>query len=410
MTAIPGIGVASAQQDGVDNSPSYLNDPIAVTTMFRNSSVAKPIIKRVHQFALDAKGNLQGRVTDLQQTTAVQVYLLKNQSIVASAQIDAEGDFTLGKIQPGTYSLVVAGRQRIAARGISVVAPSSGRETSSKIQISTVATRYEGLKNLLQQSLDQSITQVISGNPEDRSFATNLNDEHESKQVRIINGSLRGQISSLIAADHAESVQIYLIQNGQPMYQVQTNALGAFLVPDVEPGPYDFVAVGKTGFAALRFEAIGSSATQLISFSDRIDSLLEVSLAESQVAKSVVEPLVGDLQDTVTNEVVMEPAYANPNRGPIEYASESIACGCSSGATGGYYGNYSNFVSSGMVAGRYGGFGGGFHGGLGGSGRFGGFLRSGGGFGRLLSLGALSGTIIAIADDNDPAPASPVTN
>ena len=88
---------------------------------------------------------------------------------------------------------------------------------------------------------------------------------------------------------------------------------------------------------------------------------------------------------------------------PIEYASESLGCGCAAGGSCGSCGSYSG-AGAGLL-GRGGSFGGG--GGFGGAG-FGG----GGSFGRLIGLGGLAVGVVAIADDNDSTPlqASPSTN
>jgi hypothetical protein len=93
---------------------------------------------------------------------------------------------------------------------------------------------------------------------------------------------------------------------------------------------------------------------------------------------------------------------------PIEYASESVGCGCAVGGSCGSCGSFSGAGVAGMgaVGGGYGGIGGGF-----GGGGFvgGGRLLGGGGFGRLISLGGLAGGIVALADDEGTVviPASP---
>ena len=406
-------GQASAQQ----NSMAYQVGVIPSINVV--ASPVKPIVKPVHQIPIDESGILRGQVTNHNHddVEGLRVFALQSQSIVQSATTDENGEFILSHIRPGNYSLLVAGKHRLAAKGISVVEQANhSLRPDSKVKMSLVDTGYEGIQELIETTLNEKLASAVTENPAG-SISTHLGDEPESNRIRIINGSLRGQISSLTAAEDAEAVQVFLIQNEQPVYQVQTNALGAFLVPDIEPGVYDFVAVGKTGFAALRFEALGISATQLISFSENINSLLEVSLAEfsKSSATAKLEPVSEPSQDAISysveRNVMMEPAYINPTTGPIQYASESIACGCSSGATGALYGNYSNFASPGMMGGRFGGrFGTRFHGGLGGAGRFGGLLQSGAGFGRLITLGALGGSVIAIANDNDPEPASPITN
>lgn len=378
---------------------SYEAQPRMITPVQSEASQATPIIKSVHQYSLDQQGFLTGRVAAGNTSPAnLKVVVVANQSIIGQATTDRTGSFALQGIAPGRYSLFVSGKNRFAAQGISIVRASETNANRS-LDLTTVSTGYSGIQQLMSNALLPNVQQ--SNQIPTTQVSTVISDVEVAKQVRIINGRIRGQISSLISASNASGVQVHLIQNNQPIAQVETNELGSFLIPDVQPGIYDFVAVGQKGFAALQIEAIGSrSPMTKISYQADVSSVIEVPLAEDVVQADI--PVAADAQFVPGNEVYMEPAIANQSMGAVEYAGESIGCGCAGGGSAGTYGNFTNFGNGGMVGGRLGGrFGSGFRGGLGG-----GRLAGTSGLGRLLTLGAVAGSIVAIADD-DPGAASP---
>jgi hypothetical protein len=84
-------------------------------------------------------------------------------------------------------------------------------------------------------------------------------------------------------------------------------------------------------------------------------------------------------------------SYVDPGYAPIEYAGESIGCGCASGGCCGAVSDYSGYSScGGSCGGGYGAGGGGSAAGVGGR-----------GLGRLLAIAGLTVGIIALADNGD---------
>jgi hypothetical protein len=209
------------------------------------------------------------------------------------------------------------------------------------------------------------------------------------------------------------------------------------MVTDLEPGVYDFVAAGPSGFAAVSFQAIdeevGEIGDSVLTDSD------EIPVAIPATAQDVIEadiPFDGGYADggivdsgysdsldvcltcqQDTGFVSDQIEYAGTDyyegdmvydSSPIEYASESVGCGAAAGGACGSCGDFSGVSSCDSCGGGCCGGGGGIFGGRGLLG-FGG----GGGLGRLLSLGGLAGGIVALASDNDDViviqPASPST-
>lgn len=360
-------------------------------------SPTTPIIKTKHQYGLSADGSFEGRVTSSRGlANGMSIFLVANNKLVGNSTTDRFGDFVLENIPPGIYSLYAVGNGEIAAQGISIVPDQS--VATEPLEMTTATTEYEGLRQLIEKTMLPEIVDATKRTTSQVSVVTT--DSETIHRVRVINGGLRGQVSSLVRESNAAGVQIHLIENGQSISQVETNALGSFLIPDIEPGNYQFVAVGQQGFAALQIEAIGAtSPIHKIAYQQHAASLLEVSLAENGTA--VQETLSDEIDYVPTNEALMEPSLTADNA-PIQYATESIGCGSAGGGTAGSFGNYTSFANSGGVGGRFGGRFGGFSGGLGGS-----RIASGSLFGRLVTLGALGGSITAIANDNNPNAASP---
>ena len=355
-----------------------------------------PIVKTSHQFSLNSNGILEGRITTgYGSPSGLSVYLVADKKIIGEGTTSSTGVFSIAGIDPGNYSLFVAGNQKFAAQGISVTRQSG---INNPLELTTVTTQYQGLKELIGNTVIPTIVQASRRSTSNISVITTESETID--KVRIVNGSIRGQISSLISEKNASGVQVHLIQNGQSISQVETNSLGSFTIPDVEPGVYDFVAVGKLGFAAIQIQAIGNrSPMRKISYRAEGAIALQVSLAEDVV--SVQENGSDSVQYFPGNDVLMEPAV-NSRNASMQYAGESIAFGIADGGTAGSIGNFTNFSRGGGVAGRFGGrFGSRFRGGL-----RGGRLASGSTLGRLLTLGAIGGGVVAIADEN-PAPASP---
>ena len=374
------------------------------------------------RFFTDHQGTLHGQVCSPgQDQVGLHVLLMSKQQRVSQVQTAANGTFQFQDVAPGEYSLVIAGPGQFAGLGVVIKHPDPnlpdeveadvGADTGGyvPIKLSTISTNYRGVQMLTKHALP-NLAETLAANQ-----SISNSDSRQTRglpaalhrQIRTAQGGLHGRIRSLLA-NEAGTVQVFLIQQDRPMFQVQSNTRGEFVIPDVTPGTYDLVAVGRRGFAALRIDVVENpQPMKKISFSGAIATELNLSLAKPIGENEFVPEPVAETDATVRSEIVMEPAYANLATGPMEYASESMAYGCAAGGTGGAYQNFSNVAAPQVIGDRIGGsFVQSFNAGP----SFGGLSRpmpSGGGLGRLLRLGTLAGAIVAIADD-DPRPASPV--
>lgn len=398
-----GLGVAIVASSLASQANAQVNfqltdqEPTLATIRSAISPISAQAKETVHRYALDQAGNLTGQVTVTgDKPNDLGVYAMQNNVVVHQAKTNSMGEFTIATIKPGRYSLVIAGRNQLAAQGI-MIEQNATQAARDFIQISTIPTAYKGVQDLVATALPQQISTNL-GQAEGgmQQVSATLSDAPIAQQVQIINGNIKGQIVSLINEKNIAGTTVHLLQNSKPVAQVEVNDEGMFTIPDAEAGIYDLVATADAGMAAMRIEAISNdNPMKMVSFTQPIATQLSVPLAEDcpcNQAQSVVQ------SDPIpSNEpIAMEAA----SQSPVEYASESIGCGGSCGGCCGATGNFAG--STGRVLGVRGGGAGGF---LGGGGGFAGSS----GLGRLLTLASLGGAITALAD-NDDEPASNANN
>jgi hypothetical protein len=398
-----GMGIAIAASALVSHSQAqilYTIDDAAATTNSVTSKLSDtPIIQSIHRYALDDAGNLNGQITIAgTRPTGLRVFMMQDKKIVSQTTTSETGEFSVADLQPGNYSIFVAGQNQFAAQGIAIEANSSDADNDF-VTMTTIETKYSGIQELMAKTLPTDIADSVNSGSVMRSVSDS--EVAIAKKVRIINGKLRGQITSLISESNVEGVQVHLLQDNKPVAQVETDSMGKFSIPDFEAGTYDFVAAGPSGFAAIRVEAIGSrSPMTMVSYNQAVPSLLSVPLAEDCPCNQPA-PAEQPIEYQVNNQVAMEPA----SQSSIEYVGESVGCGCAGGGSAGNYGNFSN--STGSVLGNSRGFlsGGSSYGGggFGAAGGLGGGAAGASGLARLIGLGAFATSVAAIADDDSPA-------
>ena len=360
------------------------------------SPIAESSTQTIHRYALDQSGNLAGQVTVAGDSpNNLGVYAMQNNSVIHQATTNSRGEFTIATMKPGRYSLIVAGRNQLAAQGI-MIEQDATESTNDFIQLSTIQTTYKGIQDLAVTALPKEISTNLGPAVDGiQQVSVTFSDVPIAQQVRIINGNIKGQIVSLINDNNIAGTTVHLLQNSKPVAQVEIDAEGMFSIPDTDAGVYDLVATADAGMAAMRIEAIGNSnPIKKVSFGRQIPTQLSVPLAEDCPCN---QPVQADQPIATSEPIAMEAA----SHSPVEYASESIGCGGSCGGCCGASGNFAG--STGRVLAPRGG-GGGFLGG--GSG---GLAGGSAGISRLLTLAALGGSITALADDDDE-PASNASN
>jgi len=353
--------------------------------------------------ALNHFGRVVGQVASIDESSrtatglsGLDIFFVRNGEIIQQSQTDAEGDFSVAGLTEGPYSFYAAGKNGLAAYGVYVTSQPQAN-SQNLLEAVTASSSNTAIQQLIGRNAPPRVAESLKSAIQSVTRGTEV---QTNKQIRLINGRLYGQISTLFSSEQPiAGVQIQLIQNSETVAQVETDANGGFSVPDVEPGVYDYVIGGSNGFAAGRFEAVGNPGPmQQVSFRTPITQLDACLTCPYQAVDQPVDY-------AASQDAYLEPSYADTYSAPIEYAGESVSYGGASGGTCGACNSVGSFDAGGVVRGRFG-----LQGGCNTCGpRLGGRI-GGGGLGRLLSIGGLAGAIVAIADDDDPDEVSGIGN
>lgn len=430
---IVATAAASAHQFLTDNAPIAE----ATTAMVSNASLIS--VQRSHTISLNESGSIEGRVATIDAGSKanglsdLKVFLVSNGEIQAETVTDADGLFSLANIGEGVYSFVATGESGFAAYGVRVVA-NNGSDTVNLMEAAAVSPQAAVVKQILQKQLPSNIADEIMENAVVSDEASRVVG---SNKVSVKDGVLVGHVVPMLGEIAlVDGTSVFLIQGNEQVAEVTADATGSFAVEDVEPGVYDFVAAGPTGFAAVSFEAVEEAApsvddvASVVTDSEEIPVSLEPAIEPvafqdipadipydgGAVSDSLDVCLtcqqdsgfVGDQVAYAGDEVIYDDAYAST---PIEYAGESVGCGAASGGSCGSASNFSGYSTCGSCSnsccGARGGAAGGARGGLFGGGRlFGGAGAGGSRFGRLALLAGVA-TAIAVGTSSDDGTVSP---
>ena len=415
LAVLPLVATAAA------SAHQWMNDsnPIAVDS--KNSvsvDVSQLGADRIHTVALNRAGAIEGRIASIDRNTKqtsglgeLKIFFVRDGKIAQETMTAADGTFAVQGVAEGAYSFVATGKNGFAAYGVRVVAQSDSNK-ANVMEAAAVSPRLAVVKKILEQQLPLEVSAEILADSGDASVEQVVG----ANRVRLNDGKLSGHVVPLVGELAAvEGTFVHILKNDDQVAEVQADDHGNFMVEDLEPGVYDFVAAGSSGFAAVSFEAVkqdeeAKSVAEMVVQSDSE----EVPVSIQDMIPTDIPYNGGGYSDSLDVQLTgcqdcgfinNQMDYGTSNIGyadsaPIEYASESIGCGSAAGGSCGSCGNFSGYSSCGSCGGGGGGGGGFLRGGR----LFGG---SGGGRGRLLLLGGIAGGIVAIA--SDPAPVSPAS-
>lgn len=425
---IVATAAASAHQFLTDNAPIAE----ATTSMVSNSGLIS--VQRSHTISLNESGSIEGRVATIDTGSKanglsdLKVFLVSNGEIQAETVTDVDGLFSLSNIGEGVYSFVATGKSGFAAYGVRVVA-NNGSDTVNQMEAAAVSPQAAVVKQILQKQLPSDIAQEIMDNAVVSDEASRVVG---SNKVSVKDGLLVGHVVPMLGEIAlVDGTSIFLIQDNEQVAEVTADDTGSFAIEDVEPGVYDFVAAGPTGFAAVSFEAVegapvADGVASVVTDSEEIPVSLEPAIApvayqdipadipfdggmgyDSGISNSLdvcmtCQQDAGFVGEQVayagdTGYVEEAPMYDAYESSPIEYAGESCGCGAAAGGSCGSASNFSGYSTCGSCNTSC----------CGGGGRLfgGGGLFGGAGGSRLARIGLLAGVATAIAvgsDDDDP--------
>ena len=416
--------------------PSPISYAVEAPTV--NSGIG---LARLHTVALNRNGAVEGRIASIEGAnkgiSSLKVFFVQNGEVISETSTQEDGSFIAYKVPEGAYSFVATGENGFAAYGVRVVSDPTGK-LDNLMEAAAVSPNFASVKQIIKDKLPAEVTEQI--------LSTVVSNEDRvvgSNRVRLNEGQLRGSVVALLGdRDSVEGTYVHIIQDNSKIAEVQADSSGSFMVLDLEPGVYDFVAAGPSGFAAVSFEAVQDELS-VIDAEGSVADLIDTDELPVSIEPGTIEPgfVVADpitYQDAVLADIPYDAGFSNsldvcltcqqdaPFVGeqvfsgeiisdpifesapifdePIQYAGESVGCGCASGGCCGAESNFSNFSSCNTcnpapvssccnTGGR----------GLGGR-LFGG---GGGNFGRLALLGAIGGIIAVAVDDDDAEGVTP---
>ena len=403
LFALPMIATAaaSAQHFAADSAP-LLGDAVATANVSGFTS------DRVHTISLNRAGEVEGRIASFGDDNAqvegladLKIFFVRDGEIADETKTTKDGTFAVDGLSEGIYSFVATGETGFAAYGVRVI----GFEDASKVNVmeaAAVSPNFSVVKSILKKNLPTGVANEIIAVSRDNKVVDRVVG---ANRVRLNDGQLVGHVMPMLGdVSIVEGTQIHIIQDDQQVAQVEVGKQGSFMVPDLEPGVYDFVAAGPSGFAAVSFQAVdaevGAISESVLADSDEIpvaipaaaqgsgtsfgpstgaipadipfdsgvsgggfvdggfvdggcpggcSDSLDVCLTCQQDAGFVGEQIEYAGCDTCGGgEVIYDSS-------PIEYASESLGCGCAAGGSGGSFVTGSSGVAGGAGGGLLGG-------------------------------------------------------
>ena len=393
VLALPLLATAavSAHQFLLDNTPIKTSGPAVVsravsglTGSFRN-----------HTLAVDEQGTVKGRVNVVNRDfsvsglSALRVCLVRDGKIAHVVDTNSLGQFEFSGVEEGVYSFVATGKDGFAACGVKV-AQGVGANT---MEVAVVNPDFKQVREIFDATPATDVSLASAGTEQPTRIDGN-------NRVATSNGNLVGKLFDFVSGAVPAETKTYLLKNNQRIAEATVDAFGQFNFAGVEPGVYEFVAAGPTGYAAVSFEAVAQEAVAQEAVPQVAEGVVEGSVVEEGLAAPaqqldvpmtaagdhvVVGEQLNSACDACTSGAPAVDAYAGPMVG------NDIACGAAAGGCCGATGDW----------------GGGCGGGGGGYGGLGGLA----GLGRLAILGWILTELFDNVDwdDDEPPPVSPAS-
>jgi hypothetical protein len=336
---------------------------------------------------LSSEGGIRGSVVSiangvLKAQNKVSVFLVKDGQAIAQGTTDIDGDFIIGHVRSGVYSLVVQAPNQLALLALTVLDEESGKHLPDRIQVRTIEPASPRIAELIRANT----LPVVHGDSyldvdpiaEKRVF-------HNTNEVTIDSkGGISGRLSLPMSKADLSKTLVYLTRDGREVLRTRASSSGAYRFEGVVPGAYGLVASGPEGIAAVGFTAIASNVAAQGKARVRLVS------QDGAVLNPTLSPaanLPGPATDSLNVELAATDCLTPIQSIPIEQAIAEDACGTPLAACG---------CGGAMAGGGYGGGGGGSGGGGAGMGGF-------GGLGTLAAVGAIVAYGISQSNKNKPA-------
>ena len=293
----------------------------------------------------------------------LKIYLVRNSLVVAETTSDADGVFTLGGLQPGTYALCAISERGFLAFGIRVrtdgvvqrqgpegkwvsLPSSTLQEKTYDVDAAAVPPTFNSLNRITSRYLP-SFSDPADSEAVDSETLQGLDERSVAQDISVRlqpDGSLVGRMAPLARRRDKPSrlreMNAFLIEDDEIYARVAVNADGSFKFRSVDPGTYSFIAAGEEGFAAIGFRALlaGDEDSTVNRSREALGQVAFASTRQTLIAGALAVPLSAASESAFMLEqlqLLAAAAAANSSSNSTASTPSSQAPGPSSGGGGG---------------------------------------------------------------------------
>lgn len=254
--------------------------PVQPPSRIRRLAPEEILKDRTHNIVLNKDGAMSGRLYSISPEGLVpaadmQVRLLTGGGKVAETTTDATGLFSISGLTPDVGGIFASGAAGIVTYGVQFVAESPQNPADKEIDIESAVVPAANV-NLMRKLFKSDIgTRDLRFNttatPDDEAFPAGSGPASTSMIYDTVqlaaDGRLYGQVNL-----HDErtgrfrevlSLRVHFLQDGEKKGSARVSPNGSFSVPDLKPGIYGLVGVGRDGVFGIGIEVVAFRAAAL---------------------------------------------------------------------------------------------------------------------------------------------------
>ena len=271
--ALPAVSPAATARLGVPRLVRPVLQPVQPPSRFRRLPAEEILKDRTHTVVLDKDGGMTGRLYAITPDGMVpaanmQVRLLTGGGKSAETTTDATGLFSVKGLTPDVGGIFASGAAGVVTYGVQFVQETAEMPADREIDVESAvvpAANVEQMRKLLKSDIGTRDLRFNSKlTPEDEVFPVGTGPAatsviYESVQIAA-DGRVYGQVNL-----HDErtgryreilSLRVHFLQDGNKVGSARVAPNGSFSVPDLKPGIYGLVGVGRDGVFGIGVEVV----------------------------------------------------------------------------------------------------------------------------------------------------------
>ena len=271
--AVPAVSPAATARLGVPRLVRPVLQPVQPPSRFRRLPPEEILKDRTHTVVLDKDGGMTGRLYSITPDGMVpaadmQVRLLTGGGKSAETTTDATGLFSVKGLTPDVGGIFASGAAGVVTYGVQFVQETAEMPADREIDVESAvvpAANVEQMRKLLKSDIGTRDLRFNSKlTPEDEAFPVGTGPAatsviYESVQIAA-DGRVYGQVNL-----HDErtgryreilSLRVHFLQDGNKVGSARVAPNGSFSVPDLKPGIYGLVGVGRDGVFGIGVEVV----------------------------------------------------------------------------------------------------------------------------------------------------------